>query len=53
LFIDARSIFRQVTRALREFTDEHIQNIATIVRLFRGETKRLKELLAKYNKAGD
>lgn len=48
LFIDARNIFRQVTRALREFTDEHIQNIATIVRLYRGETKRLKELLAKY-----
>lgn len=48
LFIDARNIFRQVTRALREFTDEHIQNIATIVRLYRGETKRLKQLLAKY-----
>lgn len=48
LFIDARNIFRQVTRALREFTDEHIQNIATIVRLYRGETKRLKQLLLKY-----
>lgn len=48
LFIDARNIFRQVTRALREFTDEHIQNIASIVRLYRGETKRLKELLKKY-----
>ncbi len=48
LFIDARNIFRQVTRALREFTDEHIQNIATIVRLYRGETKRLTALLAKY-----
>lgn len=48
LFIDARNIFRQVTRALREFTEEHIQNIATIVRLYRGETKRLKELLNKY-----
>lgn len=48
LFIDARNIFRQVTRALREFTEEHLQNIATIVRLYRGETKRLKELLNKY-----
>ena len=48
LFIDARNIFRQVTRALREFTDEHIQNIATIVRLYRGENQRLQELLAKY-----
>ncbi len=48
LFIDARNIFKQVTRSLREFTDEHIQNIATIVRLYRGESKRLKQLLAKY-----
>lgn len=48
LFIDARNIFRQVTRALREFTEEHIQNIATIVRLHRGENDRLNELLNKY-----
>jgi type I restriction enzyme M protein len=48
LFIDARNIFRQVSRALREFTEEHIQNIATIVRLHRGENHRLKELLIKY-----
>jgi type I restriction enzyme M protein len=48
LFIDARNIFRQVSRALREFTDEHIQNIATIVRLYRGETHRLTELLDNY-----
>lgn len=50
LFIDARNIFRQVTRALREFTEEHIQNIAVIVRLYRGETKRFKQLIAKYQK---
>jgi type I restriction enzyme M protein len=37
-----------VTRALREFTEEHIQNIATIVRLYRGETKRLTSLLKRY-----
>ncbi len=50
LFIDARNIFKQVTRSLREFTEEHIQNIATIVRLYRGETKRLKQLITKYQK---
>lgn len=48
LFVDARNIFKQVTRSLREFTEEHIQNIATIVRLYRGETDRLKELIKKY-----
>ncbi|MBW7841015.1 MAG: N-6 DNA methylase, partial [Chitinophagaceae bacterium] len=34
--------------ALHEFTDEHIQNIATIMRLYRGENHRLQELLDKY-----
>jgi type I restriction enzyme M protein len=48
LFIDARNIFRQIDRAHREFTEEQIQNIATIVRLHRGETKRLTALLKKY-----
>lgn len=50
LFIDARNIFRQIDRAHREFTEEQIQNIATIVRLYRGETKRLKALLKQYEK---
>ena len=48
LFIDARNIFRQIDRAHREFTEEQIQNMATIVRLYRGETERLTELLDKY-----
>jgi len=37
LFIDARNIYRQIDRAHREFTDEQIQIIANIVRLYRGE----------------
>jgi type I restriction enzyme M protein len=37
LFIDARSIYRQVDRALRDFTDEQIAFIANIVRLYRGD----------------
>jgi type I restriction enzyme M protein len=48
LFIDARNIFKQVTRALREFTEEQIQNITTIVRLHRGESERFNELIEKY-----
>ncbi len=48
LFIDARNIFRQIDRAHREFTEEHIQNMATIVRLYRGENERLIVLLDKY-----
>ncbi len=37
LFIDARHIYRQIDRAHREFTDEQIDFIASLVRLYRGE----------------
>ncbi len=37
LFIDARHIYRQVDRALRDFTETQIAFIANIVRLYRGE----------------
>jgi type I restriction enzyme M protein len=38
LFIDARRFFKQVTRALREFTPEQLEFLSNIVRLYRGET---------------
>ncbi|GAC1640338.1 MAG: hypothetical protein NVS4B12_01530 [Ktedonobacteraceae bacterium] len=38
LFIDARSIYRQLDRAHRDFTSEQIELLANIVRLYRGET---------------
>ncbi len=37
LFIDARSLYRQIDRAHRDFLPEHIELIANIVRLYRGE----------------
>ena len=37
LFIDARQVFRQVDRAHRDFTDEQLEFLANIVRLYRGE----------------
>lgn len=37
LFIDARHIFRQVTRAVRDFNSEQINFVANIVRLYRGD----------------
>jgi type I restriction enzyme M protein len=37
LFVDARHLFRQVTRALRTFDPDHIEFLANIVRLWRGE----------------
>jgi type I restriction enzyme M protein len=37
LFIDARHIFRQVTRAHRMFDPDHVEFLGNIVRLWRGE----------------
>ena len=37
LFIDARHTYRQVDRAHREFTSAHIEFLANIARLYRGE----------------
>ncbi|WP_217519846.1 class I SAM-dependent DNA methyltransferase [Vibrio metschnikovii] len=37
LFIDARGIFRQVTRAVRDYTSEQLNFIANIVRLYRNK----------------
>jgi type I restriction enzyme M protein len=37
LFVDARHLYRQVTRALRVFDPEHIEFIANVVRLWRGD----------------
>ncbi len=43
LFIDARQIFTQVSRALREFTPAQIESIANIVRLYRGQPTENRE----------
>ena len=37
LFIDARNIFRQVDRAHRDWTPEHVEFLANIARMYRGE----------------
>ena len=37
LFIDARHLYRQIDRAHRDFLPEHIEFLANIVRLYRGE----------------
>jgi type I restriction enzyme M protein len=50
LFLDARHIFRQIDRAHREFTQEQVEFLANIVRLYRGhepEFERGSEALIK------
>lgn len=41
LFIDARHLYRQVDRSHRDFLPEHIEFLANIVRLYRGEQPEL------------
>lgn len=51
LFIDARHIYRQVDRAHRDFSEEQVEFISNIVRLYRGEavdvTGAASEMLAE------
>lgn len=48
LFIDARNVFTQIDRAHREWSEEQVQNLASIVRLHRGEQKEYLEVVAGY-----
>jgi len=48
LMIDARNIFRKVTRKIYDFSPEQLQNILSIIWLYRGETKRFHDLVASY-----
>lgn len=50
LFLDARHLFRQIDRAHREWTDQQVEFLANIVRLYRGrsvETERCSSELLK------
>ncbi len=48
LFIDARSIFTQVDRAHRKFSDEQIKNLGIITKLYNGDTEAYNELISDY-----
>ncbi len=48
LFIDARSIFTQVDRAHRKFSEEQIKNLGVITRLYNGDKQALIDLIAEY-----
>jgi len=48
LMIDARNIFRKVTRKIYDFSPEQLQNILSIIWLYRGENKRFRDLVVNY-----
>lgn len=48
LMIDARNVYRKVTRKIYDFSPEQEQNLLAIVWLYRGETERYLELVSRY-----
>ena len=48
LMLDARSVYRQVTRKICEFSPEQHKNLLAIVWLYRGETERFVDLVSDY-----
>jgi type I restriction enzyme M protein len=56
LFVDARPFFKQVTRAIREFTPAQLESLANVVRLYRGQAPEFdegsKEFLVQHFAAG-
>ena len=48
LMLDARNIYRKVSRAIYEFSPEQQKNIAAIVWLYRGQSDRFLKLVERY-----
>jgi type I restriction enzyme M protein len=48
LMLDARSVYRKVTRKIYDFSPEQEQNLLAIVWLYRSETERFLGLVARY-----
>lgn len=48
LMIDARNVYRKVTRKIYDFSPEQLQNLTSIVWLYRGQNERFIELATSY-----
>ena len=48
LMIDARNVYRKVTRKINDFSPEQLKNLSSIVWLYRGEEDRFLELVNSY-----
>ena len=48
LMLDARGVYRQVTRKIYDFSPEQHKNLLAIVWLYRGETERFVDLVSDY-----
>ena len=50
LMLDAKNIFRKVTRKIYDFSPEQLQNVLAIIWLYRGQHDRFLNLIARYLK---
>ena len=48
LMIDARNVYRKVTRKINDFTPAQLKNLTAIVWLYRGQSDRFVALVAEY-----
>lgn len=48
LMLDARNMYRVVSRKIRDFSDEQLQNLSAIVWLYREQQERYLSLVANY-----
>lgn len=48
LMLDARNVYRKVTRKIFDFSPEQQQNLTAIVWLYRGESERFLDLVREY-----
>ncbi len=48
LMLDARQVFRKVTRKVFDFSPEHLQNLSAVFWLYRGQGARFRELVESY-----
>ncbi len=48
LMIDARNVYRKVTRKIYDFSPEQERNLLAIVWLYRGDTERYLDLVSRY-----
>jgi len=48
LMLDARNIYRKVTRKISDFTPEQLKNLTSVVRLYRGERNKYLKLIQEY-----
>ncbi len=48
LMLDARNVYRQVTRKICDFSPEQTKNLSAIIWLYRGQQKRFLKLIESY-----